>query len=58
MRDESGEFGFCEKPIGFLTFIFLVFYLTPGRIFVNRLGLPAKFRNLQAAMNWPGHTPE
>jgi len=58
MRGEFGELGSGERPIGFVSFLFLVFYLTRGRIFVNRPGLPAKFCNLQAAMNWPGHTPE
>ena len=58
MRGVFGESGFSEKPVGFFSLVFLVFYLTPGRIFVNRLGLPAKFRDLTAAMNWPGHTPE
>jgi len=49
MRGVIGELGFNESSVYFFCQLFLVFYLTPDRIFVNRLGLPAKFRNLQAA---------
>jgi hypothetical protein len=57
MRGVLNEFGFSESPVYFFCQLFLVFYLTPGRIFVNRLGLPANISDLQAA-NWPEHTPE
>ena len=53
MRGESYEIGFRENAGDFFCPLFLVFYLTPDRIFVNRLGLPAKSCDLQ-----PGHTPE
>jgi len=53
MRGVIDEYGFSESPLNFFSPFFLVFYLTPDRIFVNRLGLPAKSRDLQ-----PGHTPE
>jgi len=53
MRGEFEEIGFRESHVDFFCPLFLVFYLTPDRIFVNRLGLSSKFRDLQ-----PGHTPE
>jgi len=58
MRGVLDELIRSENLLNFFSLLFLVFYLTPFTIFVNRLGLPAKFRDLTAAMNWPGHTPE
>jgi hypothetical protein len=58
MRGVIDEHVLSESALNFFCPLFLVFYLTPDRIFVNRLGLLAKFRDLQAAVNWPEHTPE
>jgi hypothetical protein len=50
MRGVIAEFCLSESSRDVLSLLFLVFYLTADRIFVNRLGLPAKFRNLQPAV--------
>lgn len=55
MRGEFDGIDFGENSVGLFYPLFLVFYLTRDRIFVNRLGLPATFRDLQAAVNWPEH---
>jgi hypothetical protein len=53
MRGDIDEIGFRKSAVDFFCPLFLVFYLTPDHIFVNRLGLPAKSRDLQ-----PGHIPK
>ena len=58
MRRVNVEIGLSESAFDSFGQLFLVFYLTRGDIFVNRLGLPAKSQNLQAAVNWPEQTPE
>jgi len=48
-----------KNPLGNFFRVFLVFYLTPVLIFVNRLGLPAKSSNsLRAATKLAGQTPQ
>jgi len=55
MRGDFGESGVSQNALDFFSRVFVVFYLTPGLIFVNRLALPAKFRSLRVATTtWPG----
>jgi len=53
------EVTFGKKSVSNLFRVFLVFYLTPVLIFVNRLGLPAKSSNSpRAATELAGLTPQ
>ena len=58
MRGVPDEFGWSEIAREIFALLFLVFYLTPALIFVNRLGLPAKNNSLRAANELAGQTPQ
>jgi hypothetical protein len=58
MRGVFGEFDFGGNSLSFLFLLFLVFYLTPVVIFVNRLALPAKSCRLAGGNDLTRQTPE
>jgi len=58
MRGVLGECGGSENLLIFFSQVFLVFYLTPLIIFVNRLGLPAKLQTQRAASESARRTPQ